>query len=103
MSKSSISAQSEQGFLLLFRFPKVNNCLLTMSFSEVETKKACLHFKQAFWWVLFYKPLPWQALYFLPLPQGQGSLRPTLFSVRIGSSLCCCCCICSGAFGLTGA
>ena len=26
--------------------------------------------------------VPWHFLYFLPLPQGQGSLRPTLFSVR---------------------
>ncbi|MFZ3014628.1 MAG: hypothetical protein WA045_13080, partial [Nitrospira sp.] len=25
--------------------------------------------------------VPWHFLYFLPLPQGQGSLRPTLFSV----------------------
>src|SRR5690606_15589848 len=29
-------------------------------------------------------PLPWQCLYFLPLPQGQGSLRPTFSSTRIG-------------------
>jgi hypothetical protein len=25
---------------------------------------------------------PWHFLYFFPLPQGQGSLRPTLFSAR---------------------
>lgn len=28
---------------------------------------------------------PWQFLYFKPLPQGQGSLRPTVFSARYGS------------------
>ena len=25
---------------------------------------------------------PWHFLYFFPLPQGQGSLRPTLSSLR---------------------
>ena len=29
--------------------------------------------------------LPQQFLYFLPLPQGQGSLRPTLASARLGA------------------
>src|SRR5439155_22859051 len=29
---------------------------------------------------------PWQNLYFLPLPQKQGSLRPGVFSTRLG---CC--------------
>ena len=34
-----------------------------------------------------YASRPWQFLNFLPLPQGQGSLRPTVFSTRIGSFL----------------
>ena len=54
---------------------------------------------------------PWQFLYFLPLPQGQGSLRPTFFSTRMGWVTCFCCvslcdcasrsCLCSRIFDLS--
>src|SRR5262249_10609264 len=43
-------------------------------------RRACLHRQ----WVRYstLESAPWQCLYFLPEPQGQGSLRPTLRSLR---------------------